>query len=211
MEKEKTVKIQSYIIALLVVVTIVLTSLLINEKKEPNIEKQWECEAISPEDAQKDGYYKDEYMNEAINSALIDDGSGPIGAIITKKDGELIVSTKNQNTPASSLRHAEICAIEEAQRILGTRDLSECILYTSAEPCLMCASAIAHAKIFKVYYAADFEDSKQYGFYDDEYYEKTYNGETLTDSVHIKKDNSAQPFEEWYQRKLERKKTESKN
>ena len=59
----------------------------------------------------------------------------------------------------------------------------------------MCASAIANVNIFRVYYAASFDDSKPFGFSDDKYYEETFKGDILSDWVHIKKQDSYKPFE----------------
>ena len=164
MQKEKTIKILYIIIAALAVVAIIFAFLYVKEKQKAVTVRQWNSEAIEPDEVATDGFYIDEYMQLAIENALHNDQGGPIGAVITRKNGELIVSACNRNSTVNTLRHAEMCALEEAQRVLGTRDLSDCILYTSAEPCLMCASAIANAKIFRVYYAADFKDSESFGF-----------------------------------------------
>ena len=201
MQKENINKILYIVIIALAVISIVFACLFVNEKHKADPDRQWDSEGIARDVVAGDGYYKDEYMQQAIENALHNDQGGPIGAVITKKNGELVVSTSNQNSTVNTLRHAEMCAIEEAQRILGTRDLSDCILYTSAEPCLMCASAIANVKMFRVYYAAGFKDSEPFGFSDEKYYDEIVNGNTLTDWVHIDMDNSREPFEAWYARK----------
>lgn len=201
MQKEKKIKILYTVIAALSIAAIVFAFLYVKEKQKAVIVGHWNSDAVEADVAAGDGYYIDEYMQQAIKSALDNEQGGPIGAVITRKNGELVVSACNQNSTANTLRHAEMCAIEEAQRILGTRDLSDCILYTSAEPCLMCASAIANVKMFRVYYAADFKDSESFGFSDEKYYDEIVSGNTLTDWVHVKKDNCLEPFEAWYQRK----------
>lgn len=180
----------------------ILASKLIKAENELNINKQWHSKAVSPSEASLDGIYSDEYMQQAIYNAIHNEGiGGPVGTVITKMNGELVVSTSNQNRKGSSMLHGEICAIYEAQMILGTKDLSDCVLYTSAEPCLMCATAIANSKISKVYYAADFEGTQSYGFDDEDFYNKILEGETLTEWVHIEEGNWAEPFEAWYKRK----------
>lgn len=115
------------------------------------------------------------YMNIAKDSALegITRGDGgPFGAVITSSDGEIIASGNNKvlslNDPTA---HAEIVAIRRACEKLGTYDLSECILYTSCEPCPMCLSAIIWANIDKVYYGCTRDDAKDIGFRDDFIYE----------------------------------------
>ena len=201
MQKEKTIKSLYVVIIALTVIAAVFAALFVHEKQKVGPVRQWNSEAILPDAAAGDGYYKDEFMELAIENALHNEKAGPIAAVITTKDGELVVSACNQNSAVNTLRHAEMCAIEEAQRILGTRDLSDCILYTSAEPCLMCASAIANVKMFRVYYAAGFSDSEPFGFSDEKYYDEIISGNTLTDWVHVDKENCREPFEAWYSRK----------
>lgn len=171
-------------------------------KEDSVIQKQWHSTAVSPAQAQEDGIYNDEYMRMAIDNAIHNEGiGGPVGAVITKTNGELVVSTSNHNRSGSSMLHGEVCAIYEAQMILGTKDLSDCVLYTSAEPCLMCAASIANAKLSKVYYAADFAGSASYGFDDEGFYNRILSGDTLTEWVHVEEPNWEEPFSSWYQRK----------
>lgn len=96
---------------------------------------------------------------------------GPFGAVIVK-DGE-IISTAH-NTVVSSkdaTAHAEVNAIRMASQKLNTHDLAGCTLYTSAEPCPMCLSAIIWANIKEVYYANTKKDADDIGFRDDVIYE----------------------------------------
>ena len=97
---------------------------------------------------------------------------GPFGAVITDKQGNIIAKANNtvlkNNDPTE---HAEMNAIREACKKLGTYDLSEYILYTSCEPCPMCLSAIIWANIKEVYYACTREDAGNIGFRDDVIYE----------------------------------------
>ena len=67
--------------------------------------------------------------------------------------------------------HGEIQAIRDACRNLGTYDLSGCELYTSAEPCPMCLSAIIWANIKTVYYGNSAKDAAAIGFRDDFIYD----------------------------------------
>ena len=67
--------------------------------------------------------------------------------------------------------HGEIQAIRDACRSLGTYDLSGCELYTSAEPCPMCLSAIIWANIKTVYYGNSAKDAAAIGFRDDFIYD----------------------------------------
>lgn len=194
MKKEKIIVILSCLLAVSTVAAVIFAILFVKGQEKSEINRLWKSEAISPDTVSADGLYKDEYMDEAIDNA-IHTVRGPVGAVITKRNGELVVSTCNHNSDTDALQHAEIHAIFEAQRILGTRDLSDCILYTSAEPCLMCACAIANVKIPRVYYAADFDDEEPFGLSDEEYYNRILNGETLSEWIHVYKENRLEPFE----------------
>jgi tRNA(adenine34) deaminase len=81
-------------------------------------------------------------------------GEVPIGAAVVK-DGMVIASAHNAprglHDPTA---HAEMLAIREAARRLGRDRLEDCDLWVTLEPCAMCAGAIAHARIARLYYAA---------------------------------------------------------
>lgn len=112
-----------------------------------------------------------EYMQLADKQARINlknhfqDG-GPFGAVIVK-DGKIIAKAHNQvlkkNDPTA---HAEILAIRKACKKLKMHDLSDCILYTSCEPCPMCLSASIWANIKEIYYGNTKEDADKIGFRD---------------------------------------------
>lgn len=81
-------------------------------------------------------------------------GEVPIGAVVVK-DGEVIATAHNQpRTLHDPTAHAELLAIRAAARALGNERLDGCELWVTLEPCAMCAGAIAHARIARVYYAA---------------------------------------------------------
>jgi len=97
-----------------------------------------------------------EYMALALSQAreAADRGEVPIGAVVVK-DGAVIAAGRNgprENHDPTS--HAEIEAIRAAARILGNERLEGCELWVTLEPCAMCAGAIAHARIARLYYAA---------------------------------------------------------
>ena len=81
-------------------------------------------------------------------------GEVPVGAAIAR-GGALIASAGNRtiadNDPTA---HAEILAIRAAGAALGSQRLADCDLYVTLEPCAMCAGAISHARLRRVYYAA---------------------------------------------------------
>ena len=81
-------------------------------------------------------------------------GEVPIGAIVVK-DGAVIAAAHNAprglHDPTA---HAEVLAIRAAAQALGSDRLEGCELWVTLEPCAMCAGAIAHARIARVYYGA---------------------------------------------------------
>jgi tRNA(adenine34) deaminase len=81
-------------------------------------------------------------------------GEVPIGAVIVS-DGEVIARCYNKREALQEpTAHAELMAIEEASRKLGTWRLSGCTLYVTLEPCPMCAGAIVLSRIDRLVYGA---------------------------------------------------------
>ena len=143
-----------------------------------------------------------EFMKAAAQEALegVKYGhGGPFGAVIVK-DNRIIARAHNEviknNAPTD---HAEMNAIRSAAKMLGRFDLSDCILYTSCEPCPMCFSAIHWAKIEKVYYGCTREDAARVGF-DDKYIYDVIKGEAEHKKVDfLQKDRKSclKAFDEW--------------
>ena len=81
-------------------------------------------------------------------------GEVPIGAVVTRH-GEVLGEGRNAPRAAHDpTAHAEIAAIRAAAATLGDERLTGCDLYVTLEPCAMCAGAIVHARIARLYYAA---------------------------------------------------------
>ena len=81
-------------------------------------------------------------------------GEVPVGAVVVHR-GEVIGEGRNApRRDHDPTAHAEIVAIRAAARALGNERLSECDLWVTLEPCAMCAGAIVHARIAKLYYGA---------------------------------------------------------
>jgi tRNA(adenine34) deaminase len=98
-----------------------------------------------------------ETMEEALILARAAAATGevPVGAVVVK-DGQII--GRGANRPLEShdpTAHAEIIAMREAAAFLGNDRLVGCDLWVTLEPCAMCAGAIAHARIARLYYGAD--------------------------------------------------------
>ena len=144
-----------------------------------------------------------EYMkvaNELAEENLTTNAGGPFGACIVK-DGEIIGRGSNkvisENDPTA---HAEINAIREACKNIGTYDLSDCELYTSCYPCPMCLSAIIWANIKKVYYGNTKEDAAEIGFRDEFIYEYIKNGNRNADVLALEsmdREETIKAFEEY--------------
>ena len=81
-------------------------------------------------------------------------GEVPVGAVIVK-DGAVIAEAHNAPRALKDpTAHAELLAIRRAAEALGSERLEDCELWVTLEPCAMCAGAIVHARIARVYYAA---------------------------------------------------------
>mgnify|MGYP001005242366 FL=1 len=97
-----------------------------------------------------------EPMRIALDEAQRGESAGevPIGAVVVK-DGAVIAAAHNAprglHDPTA---HAEVLAIRAAADKLGNERLDGCELWVTLEPCAMCAGAIAHARIARLYYAA---------------------------------------------------------
>ena len=112
------------------------------------------------------------FMRAAIRlgekAALIDGTGGPFGCVIVK-DGKIIAEGSNHVVSEHDPTwHGEMEAIRAAAKKLGTFDLSGGTLYTTGEPCPMCAGAIFWARIDRVVYASTIADALRYGQFDDQ-------------------------------------------
>ena len=115
-----------------------------------------------------------EFMKVAkdlADSNLVSGNGGPFGTCVVK-DGTIIGRGSNHvlsnNDPTA---HAEVMAIRDACRTIGSYDLSGCVLYTSCYPCPMCLGAIIWSNIKQVYYGNTKEDADSIGFRDDIIYQ----------------------------------------
>ncbi len=95
-------------------------------------------------------------MLAALEAARAAEAAGevPIGAVVVR--GEQIVASAGNATrePPDPTGHAEIRALRMAAEALGQDRLNDCDLFVTLEPCAMCAGAISHARIARLYYAA---------------------------------------------------------
>jgi tRNA(adenine34) deaminase len=102
------------------------------------------------------GAADEEFMREALAEAeaASDSGEVPIGAVVVV-DGEIKGRGHNQVICASDpTAHAEIVALREAARAVGNYRLTGATLYSTIEPCAMCAGALIHARVGRLVYGA---------------------------------------------------------
>ncbi len=116
-----------------------------------------------------------ELMARAIEIAkrgVESNAGGPFGAVVAHEGiiiGEGWNSVTSTNDPTS---HAEINAIRAACESIGSFQLTDCVLYTSCEPCPMCLGAIYWARPARVYFACNREDAAKIGFDDQFIYDE---------------------------------------
>ena len=109
------------------------------------------------------------FMNEAIELArknIREGRGGPFGTVIVKNGTILARGTNLVTSTNDPTAHAEIVAIREACRVLGSFQLDGCEIYTSCEPCPMCLGAIYWARPKAVYFGNTRDDAAQAGFDD---------------------------------------------
>ena len=96
------------------------------------------------------------FMDLALRQAQNAEANGevPIGCVVVR-NGTVIAAAGNRTiTDRDPTAHAEMLALREAASKLGRERLADCDLYVTLEPCTMCAGAISHARIRRLYYGA---------------------------------------------------------
>ena len=119
------------------------------------------CIMTTEEQQKKDEFYMQRALDEARQAYR--EGEIPIGAIIVCKDRILSRAHNLTETLCDVTAHAEMQAITAAANALGGKYLTECTLYVTVEPCVMCAGAIGWAQIPRIVYGT--ADEKR-GFYE---------------------------------------------
>ncbi len=148
---------------------------------------------------------KEKFMREAIRLSIDSmraGNGGPFGAVVVK-DGKIIAHGFNKVTSTNDpTAHAEVVAIREACKALGTFQLTGCELYTSCEPCPMCLGAIYWARPDKMYFANTKSDAAAIGFDDQFIYEEIElpipNRQLATEQ--LLNNEALEAFKEWQQK-----------
>ena len=135
---------------------------------------------------------------ELADSNIVTKVGGPFGAVVVK-DGKIIGRGSNHvlvnNDPTA---HAEVMAIRDACKNIGSYDLSGCEIYTSSYPCPMCLSAIIWANIRKVYYGNTIEDTDKIGFRDERIYNYIKSSDkSILDMESMDRDETIKTYEEY--------------
>lgn len=102
---------------------------------------------------------EEHYMKQALNEAqkALERDEVPVGAVVVCKDRIIARAHNLTETLTDVTAHAEMQAITSASHFLGGKYLTDCTLYVTVEPCVMCAGAIAWAQVGKLVYGASDE------------------------------------------------------
>jgi tRNA(Arg) A34 adenosine deaminase TadA len=149
---------------------------------------------------------EEKFMSEAVllsERGIRNNEGGPFGCVIVKNN-QIIGRGYNQvissNDPTA---HAEIIAIRDACKLLGTFSLEGCEIYTSCEPCPMCLGAIYWARPKMIYYANTREDAASIGFDDSMIYDeidKDLHNRKIP-AIHLMSEIAKKVFLDWNEKK----------
>jgi guanine deaminase len=145
---------------------------------------------------------ENDFMQLAIRLAtenVRSGAGGPFGAVVAR-NGEIVATGVNRVTADNDpTAHAEVNAIREACKALGTFQLPGCVLYTSCEPCPMCLGAIYWVRLDSVYFGNTCDDAAQAGFDDSHIYEemKVLRHERKVPMLQLLPDHAIESFRLW--------------
>lgn len=96
----------------------------------------------------------EKFMKRCLELAAIAKSRGKtaVGAILVRDNQIIAEGTESSEEYPALIAHAEIVALLKATDVLGTKDLSGCVIYTTVEPCFMCSFLIRETKIAEVIY-----------------------------------------------------------
>lgn len=142
------------------------------------------------------------FLAKTIDLALenvTSNNGGPFGALVTHR-GIIIATGVNQvtlhNDPTA---HAEIVAIRNACKKLSSFQLTDCIVYSSCEPCPMCLGALYWARPAALYFASSRHDAAHVGFDDAIIYEELLipHEQRIISTYHLEIQHHLDPFIAW--------------
>ena len=147
----------------------------------------------------------EKFMRRAIElaqSGVDKNLGGPFGCVVVK-DGVIVGEGSNQVTSTNDpTAHAEVVAVRDACRNLGSFQLTDCTVYTSCEPCPMCLGAIYWARPAAIFFAATRDDAADAGFDDELFYSELEkpNSERRLSMQTMLRDESQRVFRSWIQK-----------
>lgn len=102
----------------------------------------------------------EQYMKRCIELGLIakSNGSTPVGSVVVKDDRVIAEGFEGEKETPQPVAHAEMIAVIKAIQHLGKKDLNDCVLYTTKEPCFMCSYLIRQTGIREVVFALRTDD-----------------------------------------------------
>jgi len=128
-------------------------------------------------------------------------GGGPFGAVLVTASGRVFEGVNRVTEDNDPTAHAEVTAIRQACRELGTFSLEGAVLYASCEPCPMCLASSLWARLGRVYFAADRFDAARAGFDDAAFYRYFEGGaRELMPAEKVETAAATTPFERWAER-----------
>ncbi len=107
------------------------------------------------------------FMQQAIDDVrahIKENAGGPFGACIVKDNQVVAVAHNSVLAEHDATCHAEVNAIRAASKVLGSHELTDCVIYSTTEPCPMCFSAIHWAKIERIIFGTRIADVAALGF-----------------------------------------------
>lgn len=142
-----------------------------------------------------------EFLEEAVRLAVESARAegGPFGALVVRHDEVIATGTNRVTASHDPTAHAEIVAIRNACRVLGSFQLEGCDVYASSEPCPMCLGALYWARPRRVLFASDREAAAMAGFDDLRIYEELTRppDDRALEIVHLAIPSAGAEFEAW--------------
>ena len=145
--------------------------------------------------------YNPRFMTMATKLSYdnIDKGGGPFGAVIVKGDEVISTGANSVTLLNDPTAHAEVLAIRNACAQLKDFRLTDCIVYSSCEPCPMCLSALYWAGVKKIFFANTKEDAAAIDFSDNFIYEELARKREYRHlpAIHVDGTGAIKAFEKW--------------
>ena len=143
-----------------------------------------------------------QFMMRAVELARLaveSNSGGPFGCVVVK-DGKIVGEGSNRVTTTNDpTAHAEVVAIRDACKNLGTFQLDGCTIYTSCEPCPMCLGAIYWSRPSGIFYAGTQADAAAAGFDDEHFYRELDKPNDLRElrMVNLLREEAQKVFQNW--------------